>query len=232
MSESESLEHVRRLARERLYPRLTSPNWLILRARRKLFAKWFETIPGAGLQVLDVGGRLQPYRPLLRDRCAGYLAVDLRRTPLVNVVGRAEELPFGDARFDIVICTQVLEYVPDPRRAVREMYRVLKPGGFAVLSVPSVFPRDSEVEYWRFLRSAVDEMLSDFAKVEVAAEGNSLVGLVRTLAVCAVSFTRPAFLAKLLSYTLIPLLNGVGVLAEQLSEDDRFAANFSALARK
>ena len=232
MVETETLEQLRRVAHERLYPPLTNPNWLILRARRKIFAHWFQTVPGSGLRVLDVGGRLQPYRPLLGDRCSIYTAVDLRRTALVDVIGKAEQLPFADAQFDMVICTQVLEYVPEPRRAVREMYRVLKPGGFAVLSVPSVFPRDSEVEYWRFLRSAVNEVLSDFTKVEVAAEGNSLVGLIRTLAVCAVSFARPAFLAKLLSYTLIPLLNGVGAVLEGVSTDDRFSANFSALARK
>jgi len=61
--------------------------------------------------VLDVGGRNQPYRPLLEGRISRYLAVDLRRTTLVNVVGRGEQTPVAGNMFDLVICTLMLEYV-------------------------------------------------------------------------------------------------------------------------
>ncbi len=46
----------------------------------------------------------------------------------------AETLPFGDAEFDAVACVEALEFLPDPRAAIREMLRVLKPGGFLLLS--------------------------------------------------------------------------------------------------
>ena len=44
--------------------------------------------------------------------------------------------PFPDRSFDWVICNHVLEHVPDDRSAMREIYRMLKPGGFAILQVP------------------------------------------------------------------------------------------------
>ncbi len=44
-------------------------------------------------------------------------------------------LPFGDERFDVVLCNHVMQYVPDDRKGFREMYRVLKPGGFAIIQV-------------------------------------------------------------------------------------------------
>lgn len=47
-----------------------------------------------------------------------------------------ENLPFYDAAFDNAICLSVLEYVPDPRAAVAELARVLKPGGTCIVSIP------------------------------------------------------------------------------------------------
>lgn len=49
-------------------------------------------------------------------------------------------LPFSDNSFDLVICSEVLEHIPDDRKAVRELTRVLKPGKNLVVSVPRFFP--------------------------------------------------------------------------------------------
>ncbi|MGA9040152.1 MAG: class I SAM-dependent methyltransferase [Terriglobales bacterium] len=234
MSPTETPEAVREAGRERLYPSLTNPNWLILRRRRELFQRWLENVPGEKLSVLDVGGRVQPYRSLLKERCAQYVAVDIRVTPLVNVVGLAQQLPVGDEKFDLVFCTQVLEYIPEPKLVLNEIHRTLKKGGFLFLSVPAVFPRDAELEYWRFLPGALKHLLSDFSRVEIAPEGNSLVGFIRTTNVCLVSFAKPAFLSWLIGCSVVPVLNILGVLLEFVihSKDDRFTANFSVLARK
>lgn len=45
-------------------------------------------------------------------------------------------IEYGDASFDLIICSHVLEHVPDDRLAMRELFRVLKPGGTAILQVP------------------------------------------------------------------------------------------------
>ncbi len=49
-------------------------------------------------------------------------------------------LPFGDDCFDLVICSEVLEHIPDELAAIHEVIRVLKPGGNLVVSVPRYFP--------------------------------------------------------------------------------------------
>lgn len=49
-------------------------------------------------------------------------------------------LPFADETFDVVICSEVLEHIPDLHRAIREIIRVLKPGKSLVVSVPRYFP--------------------------------------------------------------------------------------------
>lgn len=53
------------------------------------------------------------------------------------VKGDAESLPYEDASFDRVYCSEVLEHVIDPKAVIREMRRVLKPGGVVVVSVPN-----------------------------------------------------------------------------------------------
>lgn len=222
-----------RQAHERLDPHLSNPNWLVLRTRRKIFEKWIALIPGRALRILDVGGRLQPYRPLFAERVGQYCSADLASGPLVNVVACAGQLPFASDSFDVVVCTQVLEYVSRPQEAVDEIRRVLKAGGSLLLSVPSVFPRDSDPEYWRFLPSAVRMLLGGFTQVEVEAEGSSIAGLFRTLNVWTFVFS-PRWLRFLLRYTGIPVINALGYFAERAidSKNDQFSANFSAWARK
>lgn len=55
-------------------------------------------------------------------------------------VGDALELPFPDASFDRVIAAEVLEHVPQDRRAIAELVRVLRPGGTMAVTVPRWFP--------------------------------------------------------------------------------------------
>jgi SAM-dependent methyltransferase len=234
MPPTDAVKEFQKAGRERLYPSLTNPNWLVLRKRRELFTAWLKNMPSENLSVLDVGGRIQPYRELLGKRCASYFAIDVDPTPLVDVVGQAERLPFPDRQFDLILCTQVLEYIPEPVVVVNEIYRTLRDGGFLLLSAPAVFPRDSDNEYWRFLPCALNRLLSSFSGVEVVPEGNSVVGFIRTTNVCLVAFARPAMLGAFLRFSVIPLLNLLGAAAQWFmrSTNDRFSANYSVLARK
>jgi SAM-dependent methyltransferase len=234
MAESGSVQELNRRAAHRLNPRLTDPNYLVLRKRSDLFRRWLADVPGTRLLVLDVGGRLQPYRPLVEHRLARYLAVDLKVTALVDIVGRGEQLPLGSGVFDLVFCTQVLEYVPIPSCAAGEFYRVLKPGGVLLLSAPSIFPRDSDEEYWRFEPASLRMLLAAFSRIEVEPEGGSITGFFRTMNVFLVSCARFEWLKRVLAYSGVPFLNLVGRCLESLAltSNDQFAANYSVLAQK
>jgi SAM-dependent methyltransferase len=83
----------------------------------------------------------------LRHLPAGSVGLDInprnvetvtRRLPHQQcVLGDVEAMPFADASFGTVVCTEVLEHVPDPRRALAEIRRVLMPGGVLIGSVPA-----------------------------------------------------------------------------------------------
>jgi SAM-dependent methyltransferase len=227
-----TLQQALRDSQLRLHPSLTNPNWLILRERRKIFLSGLHQLPDR-ISVLDIGGRLQPYRALLEARVANYVAIDLQLTPLVNIAAAAEALPFPDEHFDFVICTQVLEYCLEPHQAAFEIWRVLRKGGLAFLSVPSVFVRDNEKECWRFLPEGLRYIFKEFEAVEILPEGNSITGLFRTLNVFLVFFVRPRFLVPVLKWTIVPILNLAGLLFGKFGgTNDLFAANYSIWIRK
>ena len=218
----------------RLYPSLTNPHWLVLKKRREIFEKWIATLPEGDLLVLDIGGRIQPYRPLLTGRTRAYMAVDLRPSPLCGLVARGEELPFGNGEFDLVICTQMLQYTAEPKAIVNEANRVLKPGGAFFLTVPSAYPIDSEEECWRFLPGGLRHLFADFDDVQIVAEGGSVAGFFRTVNACFNIFvTYPSF-RSMFRYMVYPTINLLGAFLEKLSasSNEQFAVNYSVFARK
>jgi predicted SAM-dependent methyltransferase len=64
-----------------------------------------------------------------------YTTTDLN-SPLADVKADICNLPFGDESFDIVLCNHVLEHIPDDSKAMRELYRVMRSGGWGIFQVP------------------------------------------------------------------------------------------------
>ena len=68
-----------------------------------------------------------------------YITADIE-SPLAKVKLDVHNIPFGKHKFDVVFCNHVMEHVEDDFRAMAEIYRVLKPGGFAIIQVPLFYP--------------------------------------------------------------------------------------------
>ena len=219
-------------ARQRLYPSLTDPSYLVLRSRRTIFSRWASQLPRQNLRVLDIGGRYQPYRPLLGNKLGQYIAVDVMQTSLVDVLADGEALPFAPGAFDLVILTQVMDCFREPGSAVRQIHEVLKPGGVFLASVPGFAPRFAEQERWRFTRPGLSTLLSRFAKVEIIPELYSAGSVVRTMNLALDTFVRFKSARWVYRRTACPLLNLLGLAIEnaRLTSNDQFTANYSILA--
>ena len=63
-------------------------------------------------------------------------------SPLADVKMDIHDIPFNDNEFDVVFCNHVMEHVEDDIKCMSEIYRVLRPGGFAILQVPLNYRRD------------------------------------------------------------------------------------------
>jgi SAM-dependent methyltransferase len=103
-------------------------------------------------RLLDVGCGRRPYEHGFFAGASEYLGVDyLADRSQPDVVCSGLRLPFAGDVFDTVASTEVLEHVPDPLLALREMRRVLKPGGFLILTAPMYWPRhDLPYDFFRY----------------------------------------------------------------------------------
>jgi len=75
------------------------------------------------------------YRRFKKQKNLNYLTTDLH-SPLAEIKADICNLPFQDNQFDVILCNHVLEHIADDIKAMRELYRILKPKGMAILQVP------------------------------------------------------------------------------------------------
>lgn len=102
-------------------------------------------------QMLDIGCGTKPYAEMFSAYVDEHIGLDLPEglhgSNVVDLIGTAYEIPAPDASFDTVLCTFVLEHLEEPKRALREAFRVLRPGGCAIYAAPFIWhlheePRD------------------------------------------------------------------------------------------
>jgi SAM-dependent methyltransferase len=144
----------RRAARSWLRRALEPPAPLIMNPREPNdfpLGRWNLYIGGAGRAV------------------AGFVNLDLFPVPGVDVAADAHELPFGDGVFQRVECDAVLEHVRRPEDVMREIRRVLAPGGYAHLVTPFCHPfHEYPKDYRRFTIDGLKELA---AEMDVVAAG-------------------------------------------------------------
>jgi SAM-dependent methyltransferase len=123
------------------------------------------------LRTLDIGAQNGPYAAHFPRR----VALDIQRGIGVQVIGDAQALGIRDASFDVVLCTEVLEHLPDPQRAIDEMYRVLVPGGQLLLTTRFLFPiHDAPHDYFRFTKYGLRHLLGRFEITELQEETDAV----------------------------------------------------------
>ena len=122
-----------------------------------------ELAPGS--HVLDVGAGEQPYRELFSH--VDYVTSDWANSVhpgahQVDIVAPADDLPVEDGSFDAVINTQVLEHVPEPGKVLAELFRVLRPGGRAYITLPLAWELHEEpYDFYRYTRYGISHLLRE-----------------------------------------------------------------------
>ncbi len=101
--------------------------WLYLTGETTFFT--------ASLKVLHFAPEQAFYKRFRKLKNLEYSTTDLN-SPIADVKADICDLPFKNNEFDFIICNHVLEHIPDDTKAMQELYRILKPGGTAILQVP------------------------------------------------------------------------------------------------
>jgi SAM-dependent methyltransferase len=111
--------------------------WLYLKNETQFFSK--------KLKVLHFAPEQAFYKRFRKLQNLDYTTTDLN-SPLADVEADICNLPFKENEFDFILCNHVLEHIEDDTRAMQELYRILKPGGTAILQIPQDLNREHTFE--------------------------------------------------------------------------------------
>lgn len=163
--------------------------------------------------VLDVGSGGSSYDMYFPNR----LTIDIDPARKPTIVGDIHNLPFKNEEFTMVLCTEVIEHVIDPQKAIHELMRVLKPGGKLVLTTRFVYPlHDVPHDYWRYTKYNLTRLFSDYKIIELKAESKTFYALaVLVQRVCFQTKLRFNVVTKLLLFGLSYVLSKLDFLVVQ-----------------
>ena len=128
--------------------------WLYLKDHSNFFT-------GQNLDVLHIAPEQCFHKRFKNQQNLNYLTGDIV-SPIADLHFDLHKIPLAENRFDIVFCNHVLEHVDDADQCMKELYRVMKPGGWGIMQVPQDFsreetyedrsintPEEREIHYWQ-----------------------------------------------------------------------------------
>ncbi len=131
--------------------------------------------------ILDIGCGNSPFRHLLDPKQSRYQGIDINAAAKFGydnpdtVYYDGQTIPFKDNSFDGIICTEVLEHVPDPVPFIAELYRVLKPKGLAIITIPwSARYHYQPYDYHRYTPSTLLQLFDRFCLCNIHPRGTDL----------------------------------------------------------
>ncbi len=124
--------------------------------------------------TLDVGCGSALYGNYFPNRTT--LDIEARPGVRVDIVADAHDLhQIPDASYEVVLCTEVLEHLHTPHKAIAEFFRVLKPGGMLILTTRFIFPiHDAPGDYYRYTKYGLRHLLKNFEIIELKEEANTI----------------------------------------------------------
>jgi SAM-dependent methyltransferase len=181
-------------------PPISSPTYTV-RAPLAVWLREQAAARPAPYRVLDVGCGVKPYYPFFEPYASEYVGVDVVENPAADLQGAVESLPVADASFDLVLCVQVLEHAEDPARAVRELRRVVAPGGAVLASTHGVqVYHPAPVDLWRWTHAGLDRLFcenADWNSLSVRPSSGTTACLGMLVAIYADLFARRAHVPAL-----------------------------------
>ena len=131
----------------------------------------------------------------------------------------------ADNSIDTIVCTSVLEHIFECNKAISEIYRVLKPKGKLLLTVPYGFPQHDKVDYWRFSEDYFFHILGNFKLHTMTSLGGKLSTIVNALQRPCGKLTMRYIIYKLIGFF-------IALIAMKLDEKDSFPLGYGVLAEK
>lgn len=110
-------------------------------------------------RVLDLGAGMAKYKESIKKYATDYISCDVKKNKNIDTICDVTNLNFSPESFDTVISTQVFEHVDNPFVVTKEIKKVLKIGGNAIITAPFMFPFHADPkDNFRFSREGLEEI--------------------------------------------------------------------------
>lgn len=195
---------------------------------RRPLKRFLESAEGL---ILNIGSGNSPRR-------AGVVNVDMMDYENVDIVCDIHALPFKDNSVDAIMSIAVLEHVREPQAVLKEIYRVLKPGGRVFSVIPFMQPfHASPHDYQRYTLPGIEFLHCDFQKIESGVYSGPVSGALWAIqeAIASVLSCGSEKLRNLLTIGLMLLtwpIKFLDLLAMRLPTAKNVASNFYFYGRK
>ena len=158
---------------------IARPDYFVVRHLREFVEASLRKLVQSGMRVADIGCGEQPFRKLAEELGGKYWGMDIcqNSSGTVAVVGNVSQAPLASRSFELLICSEVLEHVPDCDAAFGELVRILRPGGHLILTTPFAFPLHEEPrDYTRLTHHKIHSLAQDHLLnvIEFRLSGNEL----------------------------------------------------------
>jgi SAM-dependent methyltransferase len=204
--------------KEFLSPSFTPNNLDRYLARSSILRAFKEVLPRFSGTLLDVGCGLMPYKTLVLQspsQAQKYIGLDLvdngRQKP--DLIWDGQTIPLDECSIDCAMLTEVLEHCPEPEKVIKEILRVLKPGGLLFLTVPFFWTlHEVPHDEYRYTPFALERHLknSGFAQIKLEPLGGWDASLAQMLGLWVrrrLGFSVQARLLKFIfSIVLFPII--------------------------
>jgi SAM-dependent methyltransferase len=189
--------------------------------------------------ILDVGCGTGPYWALRPD--VNWLGLDIYPSPNSNfVIEPNGTFPIEKNSIEYVLCTQVLEHVQNPKLSISEIFRILKPGGIAIVNMPFIYPFHGMPDDSR--RWTTTELIFAFRDFEIIESGG-IGGIGSSLVTLWLNFCEyklvQTTIGKLLKIIATPalwfqsfILNLAGRCVDKIDSTSSFPTNTFIVVRK
>jgi SAM-dependent methyltransferase len=176
-------------------PVLTPWNLDVYHTRHSIWRSIQDVLPQLEGTLLDVGSGQSPYREMLTappSKVESYLGMDFADNHYAayahDLTWDGKTIPLSEAAVNCTIATEVLEHCPDPGQVLREIGRVLKPGGLVFLTVPFLWPlHDVPYDEYRYTPFSLERHLREagFEQIRILAHGGWDASLAQMLGLWA-----------------------------------------------
>jgi SAM-dependent methyltransferase len=188
-------------------------------------------------KLLDVGCGKMPYKSIFLSKVSQYIGIDKNGSG-VDIKSDFLKTKILANSFDTVLCTQVLEHTPDPRKLLIKIYKILKRNGVLILTAPFTgYLHEVPHDYYRYSIHGLRYLIKNakFRIVYIRAEGNWISSIGQEI----ISYLEPTynrfllkFPKRLIQLFILLFIKALSHLPERFIKSEYSTINYIVVAKK